>query len=324
MQMIRKFLKEQIKVQMETITFQQELLSRRLKGLSTGSKYSLSSVIYDEHSPLFELGKTMSDHGRVPISEDSSFSTSDSSGSSTEGSQSSILDTISQEPSTQTIVRTRRHDPAMHPPSPNVPMAMQSPLIEEDFDGRGVLRSTNVEPKPHLSPTTAEIAKPAPTNQDESGISVLLSRPNYQSSSSHSTYRDEHDFLDVHPINRIFRLNPRQDFQRETGYISTTSGLEPVTARLYPDFQLNLISAELATSLDLNIQPLEDGNAEIWVALGDHHREECVGTVRFEWNLGTGNNERSFTVHCWVCEHNVGDLIFGVEYVKKKSRYGTR
>ena len=309
---------------METITFEQELPSRLPGGLSTGSKYSLSSVIYDEHSPLFDLRRTMSDQGRVPISEASSISISGSSESSTEGSQSSILDTISQEPSTQTIIRTRRHDPAMHPSSPNVPMAIQSPLIEEDFDGRGVLRSTNMEPKPHLSTTIAEIAEPAPPNQDESGIGVLLSRPNYQSSSSHSTYRDEHDFLDVHPINRVFRLNPRQDFERETGYISTTGGLEPVTACLYPDFPLNLISAELATSLDLNIQALEDGNAEIWVAVGDHHREECVGTVRFEWNLGTGNNESSFTVHCWVCEHNVGDLIFGMEYVKKKRRYWTR
>lgn len=129
----------------------------------------------------------------------------------------------------------------------------------------------------------------------------------------------------MRPINRLLRLNPRQDFQKEKGYISTPSGPESITASLYPDLERNLISTNLARDLNLVIAPLEHSNGEVWVELGDDHREECVGTVSFEWGTGSlGGSRNTFTVHCLVCEHNVGDLIFGEEFDKKKEHYEKR
>lgn len=135
------------------------------------------------------------------------------------------------------------------------------------------------------------------------------------------------DFVGVYENSHLLNLNPSHNFFAESGYITTPAGPVAATALLDSDFNANLISQSNAVRLGLDIEELdadEEETERTWIDFGDGQRQRAVGKVRLEWNDGLSPSKASFSVQCWVCVHNVRNLVFGKPFISKKDHYWNR
>jgi hypothetical protein len=162
------------------------------------------------------------------------------------------------------------------------------------------------------SPDTTPEADTAPSHEIETTSSVLPG-PSTQG-----------DFIGTYSSSYLLHLNPHHTFTAESGFINTPTGPISATALVDNDFEGNFISQAYAVRLGLTIQELEDeeeGSKESWIDFGDGQRERKVGTVALRWGDGLMPDGRSFSVHCWVCVHDIRNLVFGRPFVEKRNHY---
>ncbi|OBT64739.1 hypothetical protein VE03_05857 [Pseudogymnoascus sp. 23342-1-I1] len=135
------------------------------------------------------------------------------------------------------------------------------------------------------------------------------------------------NFISVYENSYLLNLNPSHQFLAESGYIATPIGPVSTTALVDSDFGANLISQSYAVRLGLEIEELDANEQEsdgVWIDFGDGQRQRAVGKLCLKWNNGLLPSKVSFSVHCWVCEHNVRNVVFGKPFIEKRNHYWHR
>lgn len=135
------------------------------------------------------------------------------------------------------------------------------------------------------------------------------------------------DFINVYENSNLLNLNPSHQFLAEPGYIATPTGPVSTAALVDSDLGANIISQSYAVRLGLEIEELDANEEEgdgAWIDFGDGQRQRAVGKVRLEWSDGLLPSKVSFSVHCWVCEHNVRNIVFGKPFIRKRNHYRNR
>jgi hypothetical protein len=134
------------------------------------------------------------------------------------------------------------------------------------------------------------------------------------------------DFINVYENSYFLDLNPSHQLIAEAGYIITPKGPVSTTALIDPSLGENLLSQSYAIRLGLDINDL-DAEEEIdgpWVNFEDGQRQRPIGQLRLEWNDGLLASKVSFSVHCWVFEHHMRNVVFGEPFIRKRNHYRKR
>ena len=144
---------------------------------------------------------------------------------------------------------------------------------------------------------------------------------------SHHIPSAQDDFISVYENSYLLNLNPSHQFLAESGYIATPTGPVSTAALVDSDFGANLISQSYAARLGLEIEELDANEQEsggVWIDFGDGQRQRAVGKLSLNWNDGLLPSKVSFSVHCWVCEHNARNIVFGEPFIRKRNHYRHR
>lgn len=309
--MSSKYLKRQIRAHIRTI----KSLRKQQERSNFDSSYE-SNQSHNTPDALLNLGKNMVNYGTVPqasrlsrpSSQHSRNRVHTSAPAPTPQSQSHIS-LPREEPSGGDALSDNRSTPIVTREMPNDIISSQEELSSPARN----------PPAPPISPTEVVISTQPRLSTAE--VQILPGSRNTETATPNSESSSERNYIKVRPSSYLFNLDPFHSVQSESGFIN--KGLSPVTAIIDAEFEENLISQALVTSLDLHVE-LPEENEEVFVNFGDGSRERSIGTTVLLWGKGPSSHRRPFKVRCLVCMHNVRPLIFGQRFLEKRKHYWER
>ena len=133
----------------------------------------------------------------------------------------------------------------------------------------------------------------------------------------------ESEYQNVRANDYLLDLDPVNTHRNTRGYILKDSLFTPTKANVDSSIRENLISQELARSLDLDIRPIDsisEEDAINWILLKDGQKIRKVGETEFEWIKRRSSRNRPLTVSCWVYEYSQRPLVFGRPFLDTRKR----
>ena len=332
----RKRLKQEIMVHLRKITSLEDQLASRIGNSTHESHGSQSASDTYTRNAFVELAGSLIENDTVPgypslspfpsSTRNTNTQNNDQPEHSSSGSRLHRMISISSrasewtsatslEPYIHSVKNTETEESTRHKSNKSLPTSIP-PIRGLKPQRPPVASSSSVAVDVPIQPSPDETSELDITpNQELEPTTSMLPGPPTQT---------QGDFIGTYSSSFLLHLNPHHTFTAETGYIYTPTGAISATALVDKDFEGNFISQAYAVRLGLEISELEDeedGVNESWIDFGDGQRQRKVGTVTLRWGDALMPDRKSFPVHCWVCVHDIRNLVFGRPFVEKRNHY---
>jgi len=301
-------LKQQIRIQLDTIDLLQQSEKRRLEtdDYQTGSVPEFGPLNHNIQDKLVHLGMNIVERDIVPDPMDYSPFSSTASVNEDPYSSYALDNTISYSQSSESSkIRSRRETSTTATISPTVSS------VATTVNSRGFR-------PPELRQERRQIP---PRNSSTSKINHSEPQDRTQSEEASLSPTGAGDFISVRATNYLVDLNSNRPLESISGYINIGNRPISSTAILDVGLDCNVISLARVQTLGLQMETPEDTEEPMWFHFENGERRMSSGQVMIRWSEGTRNRNKPFSVSCWVYEHGIRDLVLGRPFLDKREYY---